>query len=101
MDRIVPIISNLIFFAEEKWKIARDKPGSGNTRNIGSVTKIEDLLSSNGMFSRASEEIFDDYWINYGKLEIMIEGKKKILNSFKDYHLYRKLPLNLYNPIAR
>ena len=41
LNEIVSVIRNFQFFVQEKWKIAVDKPGSGNTKNIGSVSKIE------------------------------------------------------------
>lgn len=36
---IPAVIRDFLFFAEEKWKIASDKSGSGNTANIGSIQK--------------------------------------------------------------
>jgi len=35
IDKISSVITDLFFFAEEKWKISSDKGGSGNTANIG------------------------------------------------------------------
>lgn len=98
---IPAVINNFIFFAEEKWKIASDKGGSGNTANIGSIQNISDILSGNGVFSKASEELFNDYWANFGKMEIQdLNGKYKKLTSFYDYLKYRGLSENLYNPKA-
>ena len=71
---IPPVIRDFIVFAEEKWKIASDKGGSGNTANIGSIQKIDDILHGNGVFAKAGEEIFDDYWANFGKIEIPAGG---------------------------
>lgn len=101
LDKIPSVISNFIFFAEEKWKIAGDKSGSGNTANIGSIQKIEDILNGNGVFSKAGEEYFDDYWMNFGKIEIP-DGKNgyKKLSSFAEYLKYRNLPSDLNNPKA-
>ena len=50
---------------QEKWKIAADRPGSGNTKNIGSVNKIEDLVNGNGTFVNLGEKFFNDYWMYY------------------------------------
>ena len=95
------VINNFIFFAEEKWKIASDKGGSGNTANIGSIQNISDILNGNGVFSKANEELFNDYWANFGKMEIQdLNGKYKKLTSFYDYLRYRGLSENLYNPKA-
>ena len=98
---IPAVIRNFTFFAEEKWRIASDKGGSGNTANIGSIQKIEDILSGNGVFAKAGEELFDDYWSNFGKMEVPDKtGKRKKLSSFSDYLQYRGLPESLNNPKA-
>lgn len=99
---IPAVIKNFLFFAEEKWKIASDKGGSGNTANIGSIQKISDILQGNGVFAKAGEELFDDYWANFGKIEILGKnGKRKKLSSFEEYLAYRRLPLELNNPKAQ
>lgn len=96
------VIKNFLFFAEEKWRIASDKGGSGNTANIGSIHCIQDILSGNGVFAKAGEELFDDYWANYGKIELPDpSGKRKKLSSFEEYLRYRGLPESLNNPRAR
>lgn len=101
VDEIPAVIKNFLFFAEEKWKIASDKGGSGNTANIGSIQKISDILEGNGVFAKAGEEIFDDYWSNFGKIEILDKNKKrKKLSSFEEYLTYRRLPKDLNNPKA-
>ena len=100
IESIPAVIKNFLFFAEEKWKIASDKGGSGNTANIGSIQKIEDILSGNGVFSKAGEELFDDYWANFGKIELLVNGRRKKLSSFEEYLQYRGLPLDLNNPKA-
>lgn len=100
VENIPAVIKNFLIFAEEKWKIASDKEGSGNTANIGSIQKIEDILSGNGVFAKAGEELFDDYWANFGKIEILVNGKRKKLSSFKEYLQYRGLSMDLNNPKA-
>lgn len=100
VEKIPSVIRNFIFFAEEKWRIASDKGGSGNTANIGSIQKIDDILNGNGVFAKAGEELFDDYWCNFGKIEINMNGKRKKLSSFEEYLTYRSLPLELNNPKA-
>lgn len=69
IESMPAVIRDFIFFAEEKWRIASDKGGSGNTANIGSIQKIDDILSGNGVFANAGEKLFDDYWANFGKME--------------------------------
>lgn len=90
------------FFAEEKWRIASDRRGSGNTANIGSINKIEDILSGNGMFSMLGEEWFDDYWMNYGKITVQDDtGKTKKITNLYDFVVYRGGDTNLIIPRTR
>lgn len=100
LSQIPSVIKNFLFFAEEKWKIASDKGGSGNTANIGSIQKIDDILNGNGVFAKAGEELFDDYWANFGKIEVLAGDKRKKLSSFSEYLQYRGLPQNLNTPKA-
>lgn len=62
---IISVVKNFEFLLQEKWRIASDRPGSGNTKNIGSVRSIRDLLEGNGPFAPYGREVFDDYWMNY------------------------------------
>lgn len=102
VSQIPAVIGSFTFFAEEKWRIASDKGGSGNTANIGSIQKIDDILSGSGVFAKAGEELFDDYWVNFGKLEIpTAKGEYKKLSSFSELLRYRGLPESLNNPKAR
>ncbi len=74
VDKLTSIssqIKDLEFFIEEKWKIASDSQGSGNTANIGSVTNVDDLKKGNGTFSKLGEKWFDEYWMNYSKVHII------------------------------
>lgn len=101
VESIPAVISDFIFFAEEKWRIASDKGGSGNTANIGSIAKIEDLINGNGVFSKAGEEYFDDYWVNFGVQQIRDKnGTWKKLSSFEDFLKSKNLPPALNNPKA-
>lgn len=101
LDSIPAVINNFIFFAEEKWKIASDKSGSGNTANIGSIQKISDIISGNGVFAKAGEQIFDDYWANFSRMQIpMPNGEYKRLSSLSEFLDYKGLPQELNNPKA-
>lgn len=62
---IKSVIEQFIFFVQPKWKIASDRPGSGNTRNIGSITEIHKLIIGDGPFAELGEDVFDDYWTNF------------------------------------
>ena len=59
------VIEKFIFFVQPKWKIASTTPGSGNTRNIGGITNIDQIINGQGPFSELGEEYFDDYWQGY------------------------------------
>jgi hypothetical protein len=65
IDDIVSVVKDFTFLVQEKWKIAGYNPGSGNTKNIGSIKKIVDLVKGNGPFVPYGKKIFDDYWMNY------------------------------------
>ncbi len=85
LKSITSVIKDFDFFAAEKWKIASDSQGSGNTANIGSVVDIDDLKNENGVFSRLGEEWFDEYWINYGSATIVKNGKPVKITKLKDF----------------
>jgi hypothetical protein len=65
LERIKSVIRDFQFFVQEKYRIASDRPGSGNTKNIGSVTQIDQLVNGSGPFALLGEEVFDDYWMHY------------------------------------
>jgi hypothetical protein len=65
LPRIPSVIKEFRFFAQPKYRIAAARPGSGNTKNIGSVAKIEQLVNGTGPFASLGEEVYDDYWMFY------------------------------------
>ena len=65
IEAIKSVIEQFVFFVQPKWKIASDRPGSGNTRNIGSVLDVDKLVKGEGTFAEFGEEVFDDYWMNF------------------------------------
>ncbi len=102
LQSITSVIGDFQFFICEKWEIASDNQGSSNTANIGSITRIDDILDGNGVFKKLGEKWFDDYWINYGKIQTTTsEGKIKNITSLKDYLTYRGKNAKLANPIVR
>jgi hypothetical protein len=99
LHSIASVISNIQFFVAEKWKIAGDKSGSGNTANIGSIQRIDDILAGKGMFSRLGEEWFDDYWMNYGKIIMRNpDGKISKITSLVEFVKYRGGDVSLVVP---
>lgn len=99
LKSITSVIKDFDFFASEKWKIASDKQGSGNTANIGSVVDIADLKNGSGIFSQLGEEWFDEYWINYGSATMVKDGKPIKITTLKDF-LEFKGRTDLWNKIV-
>ncbi len=85
LKSIISVIKDFDFFAAEKWKIASDKQGSGNTANIGSIVDIEALKSENGIFSQLGEEWFDEYWMNFGTATMIKNGKSVKITTLRDF----------------
>ena len=88
VDKLTSITSQIKdfeFFVAEKWRIACDSQGSGNTANIGSITDINDLKNGNGVFANLGEEWFDEYWMNYGKVHIIRDDKSIPVRNIWDF----------------
>jgi hypothetical protein len=88
---ITSVMTDLRFFACEKWELASDRQGSGNTANIGSIQHIGDILNGRGVFSKLGEAYFDEYWKNYGKISILVEGKDKKITDLRNYLAFKGL----------
>lgn len=68
-------------FMQEKWKIAGDRSGSGNTANIGSITgTIADFIAGNGVFE--SEMEFLEYWRGYKRTK---EERSKTYSNIREF----------------
>ncbi|MBX3744129.1 MAG: EcoRV family type II restriction endonuclease [Verrucomicrobiae bacterium] len=65
LEKIPSVIHSFRFFAQPKYKLAVGRPGSGNTKNIGSCQKISELVNGTGPFSVLGEDVYDDYWMYY------------------------------------
>jgi hypothetical protein len=68
IDKIIPPVKNVEVVIWQKWQIASDKPGSGDTANIGSVGTLEALRKGQGIFTKFGangKNIFEDYWRNF------------------------------------
>jgi len=102
LQSITSVVKDFLFFVCEKWEIASETSGSGNTANIGSISHIEDILSCNGMFKNLGEEVFDDYWMNYNKITILDQtGKSRNIHTLAEFLEYRGIDKNLINPKMR
>ncbi|MDR1809826.1 MAG: EcoRV family type II restriction endonuclease [Prevotella sp.] len=85
LKSIISVIKDFDFFAAEKWKIASDKQGSGNTANIGCTLNLDDLKNENGIFSQLGEELFDEYWMNFGSVTMFKNGKTVKITNLRDF----------------
>jgi Restriction endonuclease EcoRV len=65
LSEIPSVAMDFEFFFHEKYQIAADRAGSGNTKNIGSTVYLERLLNGTGVFANLGVEVFDDYWMHY------------------------------------
>lgn len=65
LGQIESVIKDFRFFVQPKYKIASASPGSGNTKNIGSINTIDKLVNGEGVFSALGEEVYDDYWMYF------------------------------------
>ena len=89
LKSIISVIKDFDFFVAEKWKIASDKQGSGNTANIGCTLNLEDLKNENGIFSQLGEDWFDEYWMNFGSVTMLKDGKASKITDLKDFLAFK------------
>ncbi|MBP7796695.1 MAG: hypothetical protein KA059_07985 [Elusimicrobiales bacterium] len=93
LEEILSVVKDFDFIVQEKYKIAKDRPGSGNTKNIGSCVKIAELKKGTGPFAKLGVEIFDDFWMKYMTIEMAksVELKKPPYTNLKEYLKYRNI----------
>jgi hypothetical protein len=86
----VELLINL-FFAQPKYRLACGRPGSGNTKNIGSVTAIEELVKGTGPFAALGEQVYDDYWMYYLTRDMaQALGVRRPYTNLKTYLEYKE-----------
>lgn len=93
LEKILSVVRDFDFIVQEKYRIAKDRPGSGNTKNIGSCVKISELRDGTGPFTALGVKVFDDYWVNYLTNEMASSAKlaKAPYSNLKDYLSYRNV----------
>jgi len=74
-------------FMQPKYRIASDRPGSGNTKNIGAVREVDALVNGKGPFANLGEEVFDDYWKGYFTTDMARQAgiEKPPYSSLQEY----------------
>lgn len=93
LAEIPSVVTDLQFFAQPKYRIAKDQPGSGNTKNIGAVSNISTLVNGNGPFAKLGEDVFDDYWMYYLTPDMAraVDLSKPPYRNLATYLEYKKL----------
>jgi len=94
IDHIQPPIRDIETFFHEKWRVASDRPGSGNTRNIGSITDLMTLREGEGTFVCLGEEgeaVFNEYWQQYLNRDMAraAELSEPPFHNLREYLHYR------------
>jgi hypothetical protein len=86
------------FFVQTKKNISGDKPGSGNTENIGSfgTNNFNDFQKGNGPFSNLPNEVFNHYWANYPRYRNREQGNYQNLVEYFDWLDRIKHPYSKY-----
>jgi hypothetical protein len=91
---VIPsVASGFQFFLHEKYKIASDVPGSGNTKNIGSTKLLNRLIEGTGVFAELGVEVFDDYWMYYQTKGMAQQAglEKPPYSNLPTYHQYKQM----------
>jgi len=93
LQNITSVAKNFEFFVQEKYKIATDRPGSGNTKNIGGVTNIEQLRNGDGTFAKLGEDVFNDYWMYYltKDMALAAELPNPLYTNLKQYKEFKNI----------
>ncbi|MDQ6787829.1 MAG: EcoRV family type II restriction endonuclease [Acidobacteriota bacterium] len=96
LENIESVIKDFKFFVQPKYKIASASPGSGNTKNIGSINNIDKLVNGEGVFSTLGEEIYDDYWMYFLTKDMAkaLEIQRPYTN-LKSYLEYKQRGINI------
>lgn len=99
-DKIQFPFYDVKYFIQEKYKIAGDKPGSGNTENIGSFStkSFSDLQEGKGPFNSLGADAFDIYWKYYPKYR----SENKAYTSLPEFVVWfpkqRPSEIQLFHP---
>lgn len=99
LNDIPSVARNFQFFLQEKYRIASDGPGSGNTKNIGSTKYLERLINGTGVFAKLGTGVFDDYWMNYRTRAMAREEgfEEPPYTNLKTYQTYKKQGAEIIN----
>ena len=87
LNKIEVPYTDVKVFVQEKFKIAGEKPGSGNTENIGSIktNRFDYFVDGEGPFSVLGNDTYEDYWKGYPKYR----ETNKDYTSLDEYFKFR------------
>ncbi|MBI3650493.1 MAG: EcoRV family type II restriction endonuclease [Acidobacteria bacterium] len=93
LEEIPSVIKDVEFFVQPKYRIANHQPGSGNTKNIGAVWTIAELIIGNGPFAALGEAVFDDYWMYYltSDMARAVDLEKPPYKNLATYFAYKNI----------
>jgi len=93
LSEITSVAQDIVFFLHEKYRVASDVPGSGNTKNIGSSKLLQRLLSGEGVFAALGVLVFDDYWMHYQTHEMARQNEldSPPYRNLREYARYKGL----------
>jgi hypothetical protein len=96
LPKIPSVIRDFEFFAQPKYRLALFRPGSGNTKNIGSVIAIDDLINGTGPFAKLGEPVYDDYWMFYLTRDMaQTLNVKRPYSNLKTYLEYKERGIDI------
>src|SRR5262249_16638353 len=91
LRKIPSVIRDFQFFAQPKYRLASSRPGSGNTKNIGSVVRIDELVNGTGPFAKLGEAVYDDYWMYYLTKDMALAlNVARTYTNLKKYLVYKE-----------
>jgi len=94
IENLKPPIRDIEIILYEKWCLSSDSPGSGNTKNIGSIKNIKKVREGKGIFTIFGEDgnsLFDDYWMYYLTIDMARKAQlaKPLYRNLREYLEYR------------
>lgn len=87
LPEITAAYKNVDVAVMEKYRVGGDKPGSGNTDNIGTfkAKQFEAFSYGAGPFAFLGNDCYVDYWRNYPRNTLPKKEKELLYNNLNEY----------------